>query len=58
MTEEDLKSHIYTAIEHSGNILRDAMGDSESKSVVVVPVVVVVNSHFSSMECRPQKPEA
>ena len=43
MTEEDLKSHIYSAVERSGEILRDAMGDSDSKSVVVVPVVVAVS---------------
>lgn len=44
MTDAELKGQIYTAVEKAGDVLRGAMGDAESKSVVVVPVVVVVSN--------------
>ena len=43
VTDAELKGQIYTAVEKAGDVLRGAMGDAESKSVVVVPVVVVVS---------------
>ena len=44
MTQDELKGLIYSAIEKSGEVLRDTLGDSAEKSVVVVPVVVVVSN--------------
>ena len=39
MTQEELQGHIYSAIEKSGEVLRDTLGANAEKSVVVVPVV-------------------
>jgi|TARA_R110000824_G_scaffold82768_10_gene207480 hypothetical protein len=44
MTQDELKGHIYSAIEKSGEVLRDTLGANAEKSVVVVPVVVVVSN--------------
>ena len=43
MTQEELRGHIYSAIEKSGEVLRDTLGDNAEKNVIVVPVVVVVS---------------
>jgi hypothetical protein len=50
MTQEELQGHIYSAIERSGQVLRDTLGDNAEKNVVVVPVVVVVSNCFIQKE--------
>jgi hypothetical protein len=44
MTQDEIRGQIYSAIEKSGDALKSALTDSEAKSVVVVPVVVVVSN--------------
>jgi len=44
MTQDELKGHIYSAIEKSGKVLQDTLGDNAEKNVVVVPVVVVISN--------------
>tara|TARA_B100000745_G_scaffold249676_2_gene171742 strand:+ start:1559 stop:1708 length:150 start_codon:yes stop_codon:yes gene_type:complete len=42
--EEELKEQIHAAIVKSGEALKEAFGESESNTVVLVPVVVVVTN--------------
>lgn len=42
--EEELKEQIHSAIVKSAETLKEALGDADSNTVVLVPVVVVVTN--------------
>jgi len=42
--EEELKEQIHAAIMKSGEALKEALGDADTNTVVIVPVVVVVTN--------------
>jgi len=42
--EEELKEQIHSAIVKSGEALKEALGDADTNTIVVVPVVVVVTN--------------
>lgn len=42
--EEELKEQIHSAIVKSGEALKEALGEADSNTVVLVPVVIVVTN--------------
>lgn len=42
--EEELKDQIHSAILKSGEALKEALGDADTNTVVLVPVVVVITN--------------